>query len=730
MSGPAMTAGGSDAWRPADSRRATMGLYQLNSAEANSWPSFVLSLEGERQLAAQQARQAGRGRPAGPLAVSLHAFHLELVPPLLEQLEACGLAEADLWISTDTPAKAEGLAHLLEGRSGWRPEACHIQCLPNRGRNVLPLLRQLQHDLQPYTAVLHLHTKRTEREGLGQAWRDDLLAKLLGSADQVGQALALLADPGVGLVLPCRFAGIDRYYKWGIEFPSARDVLQILVPERQLWPSHLLVFPAGMMFWLRPAALLPLARLYGPEPAWQAFAPEPLPTRGTLAHAIERSLCHLVEAGGCGWRLLDGPPLAAGPAAEPPAPLPTPSVWGGTEMAYFEELAQLTARLQRLERQARQRVAVPAPPPRQRQHWLPWRRPLTLALVLPRAGRGFTSSAYLRWLLPLEPLQRQGACQLLLLNDALDPALGSCDAVVVQRAALASRRQVRDWRQRCQQLGLPLVFDLDDALFALGADHPEAASQRAVVAVIDALMAAADHLIVSTAELRRACLRRLARRGQPQPPVTVIANGLDPQLWGPPDRGAAPPWPPADAALRLLYMGTPTHDADLQPVVEALDQLHHQNPGRLELVLVGGLASGLERDWLTTVPVPLAQRRYPAFVPWLRQLPACHVGLAPLADNPFNRCKSDLKALDYTALGLACLCSDLPPYGDLIRRRLVRPVPADGWRQTLEELRAGEHELARRLPAARRYLWRQRRSDQVGRELLRLLRSLLAANHA
>ena len=38
------------------------------------------------------------------------------------------------------------------------------------------------------------------------------------------------------------------------------------------------------------------------------------------------------------------------------------------------------------------------------------------------------------------------------------------------------------------------------------------------------------------------------------------------------------------------------------------------------------------------------------------------IGLAPLEDNLFNKSKSDLKLLEYTALGIPSICSDLYPY--------------------------------------------------------------------
>jgi glycosyltransferase involved in cell wall biosynthesis len=50
-------------------------------------------------------------------------------------------------------------------------------------------------------------------------------------------------------------------------------------------------------------------------------------------------------------------------------------------------------------------------------------------------------------------------------------------------------------------------------------------------------------------------------------------------------------------------------------------------------------------------------------VQWLTSAqPPWHIGLAPLLDTPFNRCKSPIKAMDYAALGLVVLASDTPVY--------------------------------------------------------------------
>jgi len=64
------------------------------------------------------------------------------------------------------------------------------------------------------------------------------------------------------------------------------------------------------------------------------------------------------------------------------------------------------------------------------------------------------------------------------------------------------------------------------------------------------------------------------------------------------------------------------------------------------------------------------------------------IGLAPLAPIPFNDSKSYLKALDYAALGIPVIASDLPPYREFVvdgvTGFLVRT--ADEWRARLAEL--------------------------------------------
>ena len=121
-------------------------------------------------------------------------------------------------------------------------------------------------------------------------------------------------------------------------------------------------------------------------------------------------------------------------------------------------------------------------------------------------------------------------------------------------------------------------------------------------------------------------------------------------------------------------MGTAHHDADFELIRPALERLRREYGEMITIDILGmtnrQLPAGLNRIVLTRY----ANRSYPGFVDWLCAVdPPWHIGLAPLLDTPFNRCKSPLKAMDYAALGIAVLASDMPVYA--IRSPTGRRMP-------------------------------------------------------
>jgi glycosyltransferase involved in cell wall biosynthesis len=84
--------------------------------------------------------------------------------------------------------------------------------------------------------------------------------------------------------------------------------------------------------------------------------------------------------------------------------------------------------------------------------------------------------------------------------------------------------------------------------------------------------------------------------------------------------------------------------------------------------------------------------------------------VAPLLDTPFNRTKSAIKTMDYAALGLAILASDVPAYqgslADGPAGRLVRN-DAGAWYAALDGI-IRDQDLRRSFAAAARPAFQER----------------------
>jgi hypothetical protein len=224
------------------------------------------------------------------------------------------------------------------------------------------------------------------------------------------------------------------------------------------------------------------------------------------------------------------------------------------------------------------------------------------------------------------------------------------DAVVVQRASM-SGADADLLIERLARRGARLVLEMDDDLVTPEArarlDGTYAPDRLDAVA---AIARAADRIITSTVHLAG-----VMRAFAPGADVTVVENRLDPRLWF-----TAPGDGKPRARRRPVYVGTATHGADLA-LLEGVPSLVSEALGRNVEVDVVGVTAGTLPPGFRRVDNP--QTHYGQFVPWLRRhARRWSVGLAPLAADPFNNSKSDLKLLEYAALGLAAVASARGPY--------------------------------------------------------------------
>lgn len=197
------------------------------------------------------------------------------------------------------------------------------------------------------------------------------------------------------------------------------------------------------------------------------------------------------------------------------------------------------------------------------------------------------------------------------------------------------------WKGLRRMLGsVPFVYDVDDALWA-SPPRSTYSPPPEYIRNLDAMVGLADVLVTSTETLQYEMERRYRR------PVRLFPNCLHDNEFAKQIRYRHP-----SSKLKVLWSGSNTHHPDLEqliPVVlQTKDRYHWVFKGYTPPALVGAVES-----------LPLT----PTFT-YMNDIHkiGAHVGIAPLIDNVFNRCKSNLKVLEYSALGMASLASNVGPY--------------------------------------------------------------------
>jgi glycosyltransferase involved in cell wall biosynthesis len=232
----------------------------------------------------------GQISTSGNLDVALHAhfYYPELAIEFLTHLEK-NRTRCDLLISTDNANKATQIERTLTKYACGKVD---VRVVPNRGRDMGPLLTEFSDDLGRYDVIGHVHAKRSLIVGdltIGENWRQFLWQNLLGGRHTMVDRI---------------ITAFERQERLGLVFPSDPHVIswdsnRVVASElagRMGWkgalPDHF-DFPLGAMFWIRRDALRPLLDLHF---EWSDYPDEPVPYDGTMLHAIERLMpmvCHL-----------------------------------------------------------------------------------------------------------------------------------------------------------------------------------------------------------------------------------------------------------------------------------------------------------------------------------------------------------------------------------------------------------------------------------------------------
>lgn len=244
---------------------------------------------------------------------------------------------------------------------------------------------------------------------------------------------------------------------------------------------------------------------------------------------------------------------------------------------------------------------------------------------------------------------------------------------------------VEDVLQRVHRAGGRLIYALDDDLLSLTAGQQSWFSDRHRQ-VARFLLAQADGVLVTTPALADR-LASFNRR------IEVVPNALDERLLA----GGSPSsldTPFGRRRITIGYMGTQSHDDDLMMILPALRRAAGNHLNELEFQIVGVAERAETLKAMAGLPVRVIRPRweeveYPLFLLWFTGRLSWDIALAPLRDTPLNRCKSDIKFLDYCAIRAAGIYSKGPAYESSVQHLetgWLAENDVDAWSEALEQL--------------------------------------------
>ena len=252
--------------------------------------------------------------------------------------------------------------------------------------------------------------------------------------------------------------------------------------------------------------------------------------------------------------------------------------------------------------------------------------------------------------------------------------LRGCDVVHVFRY---HERETRRAIRALRDAGAAIVWDNDDDL----SSPNRLRSQQTHAQLVEMLGLA--HVVTTTSPVLAEQYRAWGAAE-----VHVVENYL-------PDYYAAER-PPREGGLTIGWTAAGEHAHDLR-ALRLRDTLARLLDAHPEVrVVSAGLQLGLPRERYTYTEVVQYQQL-------ARYVGSFDIGIAPIADIPFNRAKSNVKVKEYAAMGVPWLASPIGPYEGLGEKQGGRLVADDRWYVELERLVRDER--ARRKLARRGVRW-------------------------
>lgn len=227
--------------------------------------------------------------------------------------------------------------------------------------------------------------------------------------------------------------------------------------------------------------------------------------------------------------------------------------------------------------------------------------------------------------------------------------------LVIQRDFPRYRDSYRQIIDLARSAGKPVIYETDDLLLEMPEGH--LTKPNYVDALLPMIRAAVEADLVTTSSPELRDYFELLN-----PNSRLLPNYLNDRLWN----FKQPQAQPAGAYPVIIgYMGGETHLADLEYIVPTLHKIRQHFEDKVIFKFWGGkppdsLLNSHQVEW-----TPINQIDYSKFVQFFAEQ-KCHIFIAPLCENRFNRCKSAIKFLEYSTHGVPGVYSRIPAYENVV----------------------------------------------------------------
>lgn len=220
------------------------------------------------------------------IAVQMHVFYPEIFEEMYSQVKKIPY-DFDCYISTDSKKKKNIILKLLKSNKVKNNINVQIDVFDNKGRDILPFIRQMHNVYRNYDYVCHVHSKKSKDFDYENRWRKYLLFNLFGSNDNIKRIFYLMDNLGVGMVFPKTYDEIDDKMLIG----SNEKYYHFLCDKFGCNYEFLDNFPSGSMFWAKTDSIHQIFE----NTFEDEYSEENGQVDGTLAHAMERFFSKIVN---------------------------------------------------------------------------------------------------------------------------------------------------------------------------------------------------------------------------------------------------------------------------------------------------------------------------------------------------------------------------------------------------------------------------------------------------